>query len=625
MKNRFANTITQSVVLALALTACASPTPTAAPAKPAAPAAPAATMAPAAPAPAATTAPAAPAATAVPAATAAPAPAADGMNSIGKKLPADAAPSDQQVMVIPAQGASKDSKFADITASVYNRGGLSDLYAISLTRLNKDFETIPGAAKSWKPSADGKTWTFLLREDLNWSDGTPVTAADFIATLQHTANPKTAWDFVWYLEEGNIKGYSEAAAGKGKLEDIGIRQGANPKELIIETTKSTPYLPSLLLYFMPMQKAALEKYGPTYNSDPKTAVSSGPFIVTEWSPTRYVASANKNLPEDLKPYLNKIIALPFESQIQAYQAGKIDYAVPANVADLKLALDDPKLNKDISTDVGDFRTNYFFFDMSKSPYNNVKFRQALSHLLDRDSLAKVIIKEPSNKPAVSFLAPGFPGSNVQELAPIQKYDPELAKKLYAESGQKVDKLTLQVRNEGNQSYNEVRKAVAQVFGDEIKKVLGIPVEIKIVEQKVFMDALNAKPTQMDFGMISYGMDYLDQSNMLSVFKSNGRHNWNNANFQKLLDEAGPMTDTAKRNEMYRQAEKLLVEEAPAIWSHTQTDVALWRPYLTGDEFKGGKVNKSRGMSFPVNSSMGSTIQTVYVTKDVTALRPTPPK
>ncbi|MCW1968396.1 MAG: peptide ABC transporter substrate-binding protein, partial [Anaerolineae bacterium] len=583
---------------------------------------PAATSAPAAPAPAATTAPAAPAATTAPAAPAAPA---DGMNSIGKKLPADAAPSDHQVMVIPAQGASRDSKFADITASVYNRGGLSDLYAISLTRLNKDFETIPGAAKSWKVSADGKTWTFSLREDLNWSDNTPVTAADFIATLQHTANPKTAWDFVWYLEEGNIKGYSEAAAGKGKLEEIGIRQGANPKELIIETTKPTPYLPSLLLYFMPMQKAALERHGPTYNSDPKTAVSSGPFIVTEWSPTRYVATANKNLPDDLKPYLNKIIALPFESQIQAYQAGRVDYAVPANVADLKLALDDAKLNKDVSTDVGDFRTNYFFFDMSKKPFNNVKFRQALARLLDRDSLAKAIVKEPSNKPAYSFLAPGFPGSNVEELKPLQKYDPDMAKKLYAESGEKVDKLTLQVRNEGNQSYNEVRKAVAQVYADEIKKVLGIPVEIKIVEQKVFMDALNAKPTQVDFGMISYGMDYLDQSNMLSVFRSNGRHNWNNANYQKLLDEAGPLTDTAKRNEMYRQAEKLLVEEAPAVWSHVQTDVALWRQYLTGDEFKGGKVNKSRGMSFPVNSSMGSTIQSVYVTKDALTMRPTPPK
>jgi peptide/nickel transport system substrate-binding protein/oligopeptide transport system substrate-binding protein len=603
-----------SLTLAMVLAACSSPTPTASPkpaepAKPAAPAAP--TAPPAAQKPAEPTKPAAPAAT--------------GVNDVGKKLPADAAANEQQVMVIPAQGASKDSKFADITASVYNRGGLSDLYAISLTRLNKDFETVPGAAKSWKVSADGKSWTFSLREDLNWSDNTPVTAADFIATLQHTANPKTAWDFVWYIEEGNIKNYSEAAAGKAKLEDIGIRQGANPKELIIETTKPTPYLPSLLLYFMPLQKAALEKYGPTYNSDPKTAVSSGPFIVTEWSPTRWVATANKNLPEDLKPYLNKIIALPFESQIQAYQAGRVDYAIPANVADLKLALENTQLSKDISTDVGDFRTNYFFFDMSKAPYNNVKFRQALSHLLDRESLAKSIVKEPSNKPAYSFLNPGFPGANVEELKPIQKYDTELAKKLYAESGLKVEKLTLQVRNEGNQSYNEVRKAVAQVFGDEIKKVLGIPVEIKIVEQKVFMDALNAKPTQIDFGMISYGMDYLDQSNMLSVFRSNGRHNWNNANFQKLLDEAGPLTDIAKRNEMYRQAEKLLVQEAPAIWSHVQTDVALWRPYLTGDEFKGGKVNKSRGMSFPVNSSMGTTIQSVYVTKDVTTLRPNPPK
>ena len=156
------------------------------------------------------------------------------VNDVGKKLPDDAAASEQQVVVFPVK--QSDAKFADISANVYNRGGLTDLFAIPLTRLNKDFETIPGSAKSWKVSDDGKTWTFALREDLNWSDNTPLTADDFIATIRQMADPKTAYDFVWYFEEGNIKNFSEANGGKATLDAIGVRAGANAKELVIETT-----------------------------------------------------------------------------------------------------------------------------------------------------------------------------------------------------------------------------------------------------------------------------------------------------------------------------------------------------------------------------------------------------
>jgi ABC-type transport system substrate-binding protein len=225
-------------VMALLLTACAAQaTPTAAPptAVPPTPAKAAEPTKPAAPAP--TTAAVEP--------TKPPAVAAN-VNDVGKTLPADAGPNEQQVFVRPTS--QTDAKFADISANVYNRGGLADLYAIPLTRINKDFETIPGSAKSWKVSGDGKTWTFALREDLNWSDGTPVTADDFIATIRHMADPKTAYDFVWYFEEGNIKDFSNANQGKAQLDAIGVRQGANPKELVIETTTPTPYLPSLLLY-----------------------------------------------------------------------------------------------------------------------------------------------------------------------------------------------------------------------------------------------------------------------------------------------------------------------------------------------------------------------------------------
>ncbi len=555
------------------------------------------------------------------------APAAGGnVNNVGKKLPDDAAPSEQQVLVLTndQQAASEGARFMDIMASVYNRALGNDLFSMPLIRLNKDFEVIPGAAKSWKASADGKTWTFQIRDDLNWSDGTPVTAEDWVASFRHIADPKTGYDFGWFFEEANIKNFAEAEAGKAKPEEIGVKVGANPKELVFETTKVIPYFPMLMLYTPALQAKQLAAKGPTYNSDPATSVSAGPWILKEWSNDRVVVEANPKAPDDLKPYLNKVIFIRPKNELQAYQAGEVDRARAGSAADVKVITSDPKLSKDASPDVGDFRVHYFFFDNSKPPFDNIKVRQAFAHLFDRDTIMKAVLPPPAAQPASSYLAPGFPGSNMDALKDFQKYDPELAKKLYAESGVKItDKLTLQVRV-GN-PIEEALVAMAQVYADEIKKQLGVDVEVKRVEPKVFMNDLNAKPTNIQFGMVSYGMDYLDQSNMLSVFKPGGRHNWNNQQYQTLLDQAGPEQDKAKRDQLYKDAEKLLVQEAPAVFALQQFDVWTWRPWVSGATFKPGKVNTARGIGFPGWGTFSPASIDTYVTKDVLQARPNPPK
>ncbi len=606
--------VSSTAALAILLAACASPTPAPAPKpteapKPAAPAAPAATAAPAQP-------------TAAPKPTEAPKPVTN-VNNIGKKLPDDAAPSEQQVLVF-AGDSQPGSRFMDLMASVYNRSGGPDMFSTSLVRLDKDFNVIPGSAKSWSASADGKTWTFKLREDLNWSDGTPLTADDFVASFRHIVKKETAYDFNWYFDEATIKNFSEAQEGKAKPEEIGVRAGANPKELVFETNKSIPYLPMLMLYAIPMQKAALEKYGPTYNSDPKTSVSCGAFVLESWAENRTVAVANKNLPDDLKPYLNKIIWVSPKDYVAAYQAGEVDRAVAGNAAAVKVIVNTPALAKDASQDVADFRVHYFFFDNSKPPFNNMKIRQAFAHLFDRETIMKKILPPPVALPSYSYLATGFPSANQEALKPLQMYSPDMAKKLYAESGVKItDKLTLQVRV-GN-VVEEALVAMAQVYAEEIKSQLGVDVEVKRVDQKVFTADMNAKPTKIQFGFISYGMDFLDPSNMLSVFKTDGRHNWNNAKFMDLITKAGPETDPVKRDQMFKDAEKLLVEEAAGVFAFQQFDVVLWRQYISGVTFKPGKVNTARGIGFPSFTGFSPSMADTYVTKDVLTMRPNIPK
>ena len=597
-----------------ALVACGGATPTPAPTT-APTSAPAATEAPKAtetPAATATT-----AATEAPAATATTAPA-ELKTTGGKALPADAAPSDQQVYLLAgaAAGAGAPGTDGQITGSVYNRSGIADVYAVPLTRINHDFELVAGAATEWKVSDDGLTWTFKLRSDLPWSDGSGnLNADDFIATMQHMADPTVAYDFTWYWDtgNGNIKNLTDILAKKMPVDKVGVGK-TDDYTLTVETSVPTPYLPRLGIYYMPFNAKALKAKGAQYMTNPDTCVSCGPYILKEWSPTRVEVLGNQKAADDVKPFIERVVAVPYQNAFQAYQAGQIDNVSIGTPADIETVLNDATLSKEATPDVGDFRTDYFFFDVTKKPFDNAKFREALAHLLDRENIVKNIVKPILGRPAYGFLAPGFPASNEEALKDIQAYDVEKAKQLYKDSGVTVDKMTIIYRDD-----NAVYNAVSSAYADSIKTNLGIAVDVKAMPTKEFTAALLAKPSQVDFGVVSYGMDYLDPSNMLGVFKGTnqgGRHTWNDKQYQDLLAQAGPLTDEAKRTALYEQAEKVMTESFAFVWIYHRTPVNLWKSYLKGDGFLPGKINTNPGWAWPANAAFTPYYSTLYIGADV---------
>jgi peptide/nickel transport system substrate-binding protein/oligopeptide transport system substrate-binding protein len=543
-------------------------------------------------------------------------------NSVGKLLPADAAPPEQQVYLLGGSTiggsvvAANPGTDAQITGSVYNRSGIVDIYNPPLTWIDHDFNVVPGVATEWKVSDDGLTWTFKLRQDLAWSDGNGTcNADDFIATMQHMADPKTAYDFTWFWSKGsgNIKNFDEAVAGTAKVDEVGIGK-VDDYTLTMTTSTPTPYLPRLAMFFDPFNAKLLAEKGAQYISDPATSVVCGQYKVKTWDPTRFEAVANDKAPDDIKPYVERIIAVPYQNNFQAYQAGQLDATSVSTQADIETVLNDPELSKEATPDVGDFRTDYFFFDVTQAPYDNEKFRQALAHLLDRENIVKNIIKPILAKPAYAFLAPGFPAANEEALKDIQAYDPDKAKQLFADSGVKVDKLTIIYRDD-----YAPQSAICAAYADAIKTNLGITVEVKAMPTKEFTAALLAKPSQVAFGFVSYGMDYMDPSNMLSVFKGTdqgGRHTWNDKQYTDLLAEAGPMTDEAKRTALYQQAEKILTESCSAVFCSHRTPVNMWKPYLKGEGFLPGKVNTNAGWAWPANSGPSIYYSNFYIGAEV---------
>lgn len=528
-------------------------------------------------------------------------------------LPPDAAPLEQQIW-----RRSSDPTFAkvlDFYEAVYERPSVADLFSDPLVRLTKDFEIIPAAATEWSGSEDGKTWTFKLDPNLVWSDGNPVTARDWIVTFQYSADPEHAWDFTWFWNPV-IANYAEAVEGTVPVEEIGVRQGTDEHELIFETVDPAPYLPSMLLYSVPLSAAALEQHGPLYNTNPETAVSSGPYILDEWARDQFIRYVrNESYAGSLDVIIQEIIvkmAAPAQD-FTLYEAGEIDMMANPAPAELTLIQSDPELSEQLYQGVGDFRVDYLFFDVTKAPFDDLKVRQAFSHVVNRDAIKQQILG-PLGNPAYSFLAPGFPASNMDELATIQEFNPERAKELLAEAGypdgEGFPKQELWLRGP-----TPVDTAVAGAVASMLKEHLNIDVEISPKDQKTYTDALNAKPTEILFGYVSYGMDYLDPSNMLGVWLSGGRHSWSNEAYDQKVKEAttflGP---SEERLDMFQEAERILVEDVPAVFVYYRTPIQLIKPYVGGDALEPDK-NGISAIHWPEFTTMSTNPEHLYITNE----------
>jgi ABC-type oligopeptide transport system substrate-binding subunit len=486
-----------------------------------------------------------------------------------------------------------------------------------LVRINKNFEIVPAAAQSWSADPTGTIWTFKLDPNLMWSDDTPVTADDYVATFRYGADPQHAWDFAWFYQ-GVIKNWDDVVAGKVPVDQLGV-SAVDPHTFQVTTQQAAPYLPAMMLYSQSLQKKALEAHGGLYNSDPATSVSDGPFILKEWRKgDRVILEANPKYKGTNKPYIQRLVSIGMSpsAMLAAYQAGEIDYVAGAflSPADNDLVSADPSLTKEVHPHYGDFRTDYLFFDEQNPPFNNLKVRQAFSHVIPRDDIIKQILKPTQAIPAYSFLMPGFPASNSEGLKDIQSYDPAMAKQLLADAGyangQGFPKVTLWLRNEA-----PVRQAMAQAIAASIKQTLGVDVEVSNKETKTFTDAMNAKPTQIQFGMVAYGFDFLDPYNMLSVWIGSGRHNWMNSQFDDEVKKAASFTgDPAQRTQMFQDAEKLLVSDVGGVFIDHRTVADLYKPYLKGSELEPDK-NGYAALHWPSYANMSTLVGSLYISKD----------
>ncbi|MCC6944688.1 MAG: peptide ABC transporter substrate-binding protein [Thermomicrobiales bacterium] len=493
-------------------------------------------------------------------------------------LPEDAAPAEEQVLRVMG----REGRYLDWSKSVQQRQFESALITEPLVRQDENYELQPAAATSWDISEDGLTWTFHLREGMVWSDGTPVTASDYVFTLRRMASPENAFDVVFYY--ASIKNFAEANAGEVPVEKVGI-EALDDLTVAITTSQPTPFLGLISsdIYVIPPHIVEVE--GDNCSLSPETCLSCGPFKLQEWDKGRQLVFVNN--PDYNGPWASPLQSITYligddAAQFPAYQNGEIDlidrgYEQIISPADQMYIEGDATLSQELHT-FPQFQTWWLAFGGEDTAFADIKVRQAFAHAVDKDALVASVLRGQAVA-AYGLLPPGFHSANPERLKDLVVYDPDLAKQELADAGFPD--------GEGFPSYDLVLRdpsptvqTVAQAIQAMLKENLGIEVGIQSLERGIFTERNNAH--ELPFVLIPWDMDYYDASNFMGVYVTGGRHAWSNAEYDTLVREAdGIVGDEAKRAELYQQAEDILVTDVGAVFLWNPIFMQLWKSYLTG--------------------------------------------
>ena len=419
----------------------------------------------------------------------------------------------------------------------------------------KTSRAIPGIAESWVMAKDNMKVTFKLRKAV-WSDGTPVTAQDFVDGWLRTLDPKTGAEYA-YMVGMIVKGAAEFNGGKGSADDVGVK-ALNAQTLEVTLASPAPYAVDMMAHyaFSPLPMHAIEKYGDEWIK-PGKFVGNGPFTLKEWKPQEYVLVEKNAKYWDAKSVkLKSVKFLPIEDNKTAYNMyknGETDWntGLPLDL------LDEIKLRKDYQV-APQVATYYYIFNVTRKPLDDVRVRKALAMSVDKKTLVEKITK--GGQLVADAITPAMAGYTPPKGNP---YNPEEAKKLLAAAGYPggagFPKLTVIYNT------NDNHKKIGEYIQAQWKNNLGIEVALQNQEWTTFLDT---RSNSHDFEVARAGWvgDYLDPNTFLDMFIVGSGNNdglYNNAKYDELVKKA-PLLSGAERYKAMQQAETLFIDQDQGI-------------------------------------------------------------
>ena len=456
----------------------------------------------------------------------------------------------------------------------------------------------PGIAESWTTSADGLTMTFNLRQS-KWSDGSPLTAHDFVYSWKRGMDPATASEYSWIWEYSNIVGSLEAVYEDGSLDDVGI-EAVDDYTFRVHFTVPTPYFESFVAFyhFMPVKQSSVEHAEGAdglWAKKPALAISNGPFKLTAYNVgSGLVLEKNDNYWNKNVVKITKINGSFIDidtTAYQAYNAGSLDFipAVPASeVAGLKATKLDVEFF--IFPLLG---TYYYNFNMNLPQFQNQKLRLALALAINREAIVDAL--GAGQVPAVAFVPPGFrdhldrdffeTAGSYGIVGDNSKYAEAVS--LFAQAATELGKTVAELRltlKDQEILYNTSggHQLVAEMVQESWLQVLGIQVQIKNQEWGPFQESRKNGDYQIARG--GWLTDFMDPAGMLAIFVTGNAYNdpkYNNANFNQLMTEAQATTNRQLHFEKLYAAQQQLMTDLPISPVYHYTDTMLVKPYVQG--------------------------------------------
>lgn len=461
----------------------------------------------------------------------------------------------------------------------------------NLLRRNEDGELKPDLAKKVDVSDDGLTYTATLRDGLKWSDGSELTAEDFVYTWQRIVNPATASEYANLVSEAHVLNAAEVIHGSKGVEELGVKAEGN--KVIFTLSSPSPQFMSFLSFanFMPQSKAFVEKTGDDYATTSKKALYSGPYTVKGWNGTSGTFKLVKNKYYwDAKNVKTKTVNIQTikkpDTAVQMYKDGKLD---AANISNTEATFNANK-NRDDIVDVPEATTTYLAYNESGSvkALTNTKIRQALNLATDREGIVKAAVNTGST--AANALAPAglekLPdGTDLAKyVAADYQHDEKEAAKLFKEGMAElgVDSVTLTITADTDAP---VAKAAVDYIKQTWEETLpGLKIEEKFVTFKQRLQ--DSKTQNFDIVMTLWHGDYPEGSTFYSLFTTDSSYNYGkmsdadyDAAYQKALTTDA--LDPAAAAEDYKAAETVLYKNAHYNPIYFRSTKSLQNPSLKG--------------------------------------------
>ena len=451
---------------------------------------------------------------------------------------------------------------------------------------------ILGQAASYDVSEDGLVYTFTLRDDVMWSDGTPVTARDFVVGAQRLQDPAKAADYAYLMHF--IKNAEAINSGEiADFDELGVK-ALDDKTVEITLNSPTPYLLGALAHYTayPVPSHVVDEVGDQWTAM-ENIVGNGPYVPVEWVPGSHVRSVkNEHYYDAANVQIDEVVYHITEddnSALNRYRAGEFDILSSFPADQYQLLQDQYPGEAHVAPFLGVY---YYVMNQTDPALADVRVREALSISINREVIGPDVLGT-GELPAYGWVPPGTSNYDGDDYAPAwasEDYDAriERAKTLMTEAGYGPDKpLNLQLRYNTNENHRRIAVAIGAMW-----EQIGVTIELFNAEVGPHYDALQAGDFQI--GRAGWLMDYDDPSNMLDLLKTgisqgdginwgNNYGRYSNEEYDSLLAQAATELDLVARAGLMHQAEAIAMDEFGVLPIYYYVSKWVVSPKISGFE------------------------------------------